>query len=81
MTRESNIAHNFDLSGLKENDEFLGCSQCGFRLEPGEASKTFCPDCKSRIASDFFKVVNVELWVHEFKKHFEPLMLPDVWGI
>ena len=42
-------ANHFNLDGLKVGDDFLGCPECGFRLNPGEAAKPDCPECRSQM--------------------------------
>lgn len=38
------VAHNFDLSGLKIGQSFFGCPQCGLQLKPDEICGSRC-DC------------------------------------
>lgn len=40
----------FNLDGFSPGDSFLGCMECGWKLEPGSACKPICPDCRSRLS-------------------------------
>ncbi|MDY6893793.1 MAG: hypothetical protein SVO01_00020 [Thermotogota bacterium] len=50
MTPDENIKHKFNLKGLQIGDVFIGCSNCWFRINPHEAIKMICPDCKHRLS-------------------------------
>ena len=37
--------YEYDLSGMKVGDWFLGCPECGFQLETNTAYSPICPIC------------------------------------
>ncbi len=59
MELSRNVDHKFDLTCLRSGDQFLGCSQCWFRLDPGVAAKPICPNCGS--VMDVFYVTKRDL--------------------
>lgn len=49
----------FILKCLNVGDSFLGCSSCGFQLEPGCIAKPICPNCQTRMS--IFTVEDIDL--------------------
>lgn len=49
MCPQRNIPHEFDLTGLKAKETFLGCPTCWFRLDPGQFAKPVCRVCGGKM--------------------------------
>jgi hypothetical protein len=42
---QQNVKHQFDLTGLKAGEKFLGCPRCWFRFPVGAITRPICPRC------------------------------------
>lgn len=49
MEAHKDILHQFDLTGLKVGDAFIGCTRCWFQLPPGCVTVPEC-HCGNRLS-------------------------------
>jgi DNA-directed RNA polymerase subunit RPC12/RpoP len=50
MDKEKDVRHQFDLTGMKHGDWFLGCKRCWYQLPMNAAAANACPECGAKLA-------------------------------
>lgn len=61
MELKKNIAHTFDLSGMRTGDSFLGCTKCWSQMTTGSACYPECPTCGIRLSLLYVRVEDIKL--------------------